>query len=201
MESRVREQFLRSALKALGEHGYEDLDYKLLGRGGDLGTAELEDEFGDLDDCLFEAYRSLSGRLVAIAKAPCEEGLAWPERVRRSLVALLGELANDPTMALVVIRSFPAIRPAAYRLYVELLDSFAGLLEEGRSLATVAEELPAEVELLGVGAAEAIVFAEIDAGRGGELPSILPEVLFSVLVPFIGPEAAAEEMRSASVAG
>jgi hypothetical protein len=55
------------------------------------------------------------------------------------------------------------------------------------------------VELLAVGAAEAIIFGEVDAGRAGRLPQMLPEILFSVLVPFMGPDRAADEMRTASM--
>ena len=71
-------------------------------------------------------------------------------------------------------------------------------VSEGREHAPVAEELPGEVELLALGAAEAIIFAEIDAGRAERLPAKMPEILFSVLVPFIGPQRAAEEMRTAA---
>jgi hypothetical protein len=58
--------------------------------------------------------------------------------------------------------------------------------------------LPADVELLAVGAAESLIFAEVDAGRAERLPSMLPEILFCVLVPFLGPDLAGDEMRSAA---
>jgi hypothetical protein len=51
--------------------------------------------------------------------------------------------------------------------------------------------------MLAVGAAEAIVFEEIEAGRAAQLPALAPAILFSVLVPFLGPEAASAEMQKA----
>jgi hypothetical protein len=71
-------------------------------------------------------------------------------------------------------------------------------MKEGREYSEVEEELPGEVELLAVGAAEAIIFGEVDAGRAERLPKMMPEILFSILVPFLGPDRAAEEMRSAA---
>jgi len=59
-------------------------------------------------------------------------------------------------------------------------------------------ELPREVEMFAVGAAEAIIFEEIEAGRAAQLPVLAPAILFSVLVPFVGPEAASAEMERAS---
>jgi hypothetical protein len=56
-------------------------------------------------------------------------------------------------------------------------------------------ELPAEMELFAVGAAETILFEEIEAGRAAQLPALTPAILFSLLVPFLGPEAASAEMR------
>jgi hypothetical protein len=116
------------------------------------------------------------------------------------LERLLSEIAAHPAIARAVIRSFPGIRPATYQRYVELLSRLVPLMAEGRQYSEVEEELPGEVELLAVGAAEAIIFGEVDAGRTERLPEMMPEILFSVLVPFMGPDRAADEMRIASAA-
>ena len=51
--------------------------------------------------------------------------------------------------------------------------------------------------MLAVGAAEAIVFEEIEAGRAARLPALGPAILFSILVPFLGPDGASAEMKTA----
>ena len=110
----------------------------------------------------------------------------------------MAELACRPGLARVLTRSFPAIGPAAHARYQAFVEGFAPLLEEGRELSGMGAELPAEVELLAAGAAEAIVFEEIEAGRVESLPALGPAILFSVLVPFLGPEAASAEMARAA---
>jgi hypothetical protein len=55
--------------------------------------------------------------------------------------------------------------------------------------------------LLALGAAEAIVLEEVEAGRTEGLPALAPAILFSRLVPFLGPEEAAAEMRRAEREG
>ncbi|MGN6557065.1 MAG: hypothetical protein ACTHLH_03535, partial [Solirubrobacterales bacterium] len=82
-----------------------------------------------------------------------------------------------------------------------LLQRFVPFMQEGRGYSEMDEELPSEVELLAVGAAESIIFGEVEAGRAERLPAMMPEILFSVLVPFIGPGRAADAMRSASAFG
>jgi AcrR family transcriptional regulator len=202
MESGRRPALLDAALVELGEKGYAGIELEaILDRAG-ASRAEFEAEFGgELDSCLFAAYEELTGDLVARSCAVCETDLEWPERVRRGLAVLLEAIAENPRKARLVTRTFPAIRPAAYERYTAFLGSFTPYLREGREYSGVEEELPGEVELMAVGAGESLIFGEVDAGRAAQLPEMLPEILFSVLVQFMGPERAAEEMRSAATAG
>jgi AcrR family transcriptional regulator len=162
-----------------------------------ISKADFEAEFADKDACLFAAYEQLTERLARKTTEGCSLGEEWPQRVRCGLEALLEELAAQPPMARVAIRAFPSIGPEARARYQAFVESFAPLLGEGREFSGMDEELPAEVEMLAVGAAEAIVFEEIEAGRAAQLPALGPAILFSVLVPFLGPEAASAEMEKA----
>jgi AcrR family transcriptional regulator len=184
-------------LSELDERGYDALGVADVLDGAGVSRADFEAEFADKDACLFAAYEQLTERLARRTTEGCGLGGEWPARVRGGLEALLEELAAAPALARVAIRAFPAIGPEARARYQELVEGFAPLLREGRQLSGAGEELPAEVEMLAVGAAEAIVFEEIEAGRAAQLGALAPEILFSVLVPFLGPEAASAEMQRA----
>jgi AcrR family transcriptional regulator len=194
-----REALLQSLLLELDQHGHEALELRSVCDRAGISEAEFEAEFGDLKKGLFAAYECLSDRLLRRARSGYAKESAWPEKVRSGLAAVLSAIAENPRLAGVATRGFPSIGPAAYRLYVDLIERFAALMAEGRDSAAVEEQLPAEVELLAVGAAESLIFAEIDAGNAVRLPAMLPDILFSLLVPFLGPERAAEEMQSAAL--
>ena len=198
MEGARREALLMAMLSELGEKGYGETSIERACEVAGISVAEFEAEFGDMDTCLFAAYDHLADRILTQATAGCEAGDPWPERIRAGLIALLALVASDPEMARVMTRSFPGVRPATYQCYVELLERFLPFMKEGREYSEVEEELPIEVEMLAIGAAEAIIFSEVDAGRSAGLPAMAPEILFSVLVPFMGPDRAADEMRAAS---
>lgn len=200
MESDRRDVLLMAMLDELVNHGYREASVARARRLAGVSAEEFEVEFEDKDACLFAAYEHLGQRVVRTASAECGRERPWPERVRSGLEALLAELAAAPRMAQAITRSFPGIRPSTYKRYVELLSRFEPFMAEGREYAEVEEELPDEVELLAVGAAEAIIFGEVDAGRAERLPAMMPEILFSVLVPFMGPDRAADQMRSAAAA-
>lgn len=160
----------------------------------------LHDDDGAGDAALFEAYRRLTDRVTTMALGACDEADPWPERVRSGLEALLGLLSAEPRVATLLTRGFPGIDAETYRCYVELLARFVPAMRAGRDYAEIDQALPDSVELLAVGAAEALIFSEVDAGRAEGLPQRLPEILFTILVPFIGPERASEEMQSAAAA-
>lgn len=199
MDAERRDALLRAMLDELVAQGYREASVERAQRAARVSAAEFAAEFGDKDGCLFAAYDQLADRVVAKATAECDAGDPWPDRVRAGLETLLSELAAEPELARAITRAFPGIRPAAYERYVDLLSRFEPFMAEGRSYSEVDEELPGEVELLAVGAAEAIIFGEVDAGRTDRLPRMLPEILFSVLVPFMGPDRAADEMRSTTI--
>jgi AcrR family transcriptional regulator len=200
MDPGRRDALLEAILSELAEKGYGELSLERVLSASGCSEAEFEAEFADKDACLFAAYDYLTGKVVEKATGSCEAGEHWPGRVRSGLSAVLGQLAAEPEMAMVMIRAFPGVRPAFYERYVDFLSRLTPYMREGREFSGLDEELPAEVELLAVGSAESIIFGELDAGRAERLPALMPEILFSILVPFIGPDRAADEMRSASAA-
>lgn len=198
MEPSRREALFQAMLEELVQRGYREMSVARAREETGVSTEEFEAEFGDKDECLFATYDWLTEQVLERAGAGCEGGEPWPDRVRSGLVTLLDEFAARPDVAKAVMRAFPGIRPSAYERYVALLSRFVPLMREGREYSESNDELPTEVELLAVGAAEAIIFTEVEAGRTQSLPRLMPEILFSVLVPFLGPDRAADEMRLAA---
>jgi hypothetical protein len=195
-----RERLLGAMLEEMVEKGPDGAEVEAALRRVAFDGEEWLAEFLDRDSCLFAAYGQLTERLARKSAEGCSLGEDWPQRVHCGLEALLEELAGAPAVAQLLIRTFPAISPEARARYQEFVESFAPLLQGGREHSGMGAELPAEVEMLAVGAAEAIVFEEIEAGRAAQLPALAPAILFSVLVPFLGPEAASVEMGRASKA-
>jgi AcrR family transcriptional regulator len=198
MDPLALEALFGAILDELADKGYAAWSLTAVAGAVGLRKAEVEAEFADKDACLFAAHERVSSELVERARGGCEDGYEWPQRVHRGLCAVLEMLAARPRIAVALTQSFPAIGPAAYRRYCELIEAFVPLLREGREFSGAEAELPSEVELLAAGAAEALIFGAVEAGRTEELPEMGPEILFSVLVPFIGPQRAAEEMHEAA---
>jgi hypothetical protein len=195
-----RARLLEAMLEELVVKGYREAEVEGAVERAHLGRREEWARlFVDKDACLVAAFEQLTGQLRTAIVEGCASGRDWPGRVAGGLRVLLATLAARALMAEALARSFPAIGPEALTRYHDFVESLAPLLAEGREFSGIGGELPGEVELLAVGAAEAIVFEQIQAGRTSGLTALGPEILFSVLVPFLGPAAAAAEMEKARV--
>jgi AcrR family transcriptional regulator len=203
MEPAVREQLLELMLDELGEKGRKGISLPDVLARADVSEADFAAEFDDLDACLDVAYDQLTARIERAVRLGCAGAWppgadpGWPDRVRAGLEALLAELTDDPLRARTLIRAYPSLGNRAQVRYQSFVNRFGPLLTGGREFSGAADQLPASVEMLAVGAAEAIVFEEVASGRAEGLPKLLPSILFSVLVPFLGPAAAAAEMEKA----
>jgi len=142
------------------------------------------------------AYDAVVKRLFAEIDGRCDPGREWLERVRGGLTAIVELLALEPELARSAALEAIAAGAEARRRHWSAVSRFAEYLVEGRELAG-GRELPASTSLMAAGAVSGLIFEELLAERGAELPALLPDLLFAMLVPYVGPRAAAAEMRRA----
>jgi AcrR family transcriptional regulator len=205
MEPAVRERLEETMLGELGEKGREGLSLATVLSEVGVSEGEFAGEYGGIEACLDAAYERLTMQLDAAGRVGCATGgqmlplreTEWPTRVRGGLEAILSELADRPALARALTRAYPSLGPSRQARYQEFVGSFASQLRVRREMGGIDGELPENVDSLAVGAAEAIIFEEISSGRTEQLPAMGSSILFSILVPFLGPIAAAAEMEKA----
>jgi AcrR family transcriptional regulator len=205
MEPAVRERLHEAVLAELGSKGRDGVGLAEVLRSAEVGEEEFAAEYADLDALIDAAYERLTIQLDAAVQVGCATGgdwfgasrPEWPQRVRAALEALLAELAANPAAAQALTTAYPSLGPAQQARYQAFVESFARALRVRREMGGLVDGLPGEVDLLAVGAAEAIVAEEIASGRTEELPAMVPSILFSVLAPYLGPAEAIAEMEKA----
>ena len=152
--------------------------------------------FESKEDCFLAAYDVLLENLLGEATESFESvpGAPWAERIAAALEALLEHLSRHPDEARFAIVEVLAAGPKALARRDAALRQFTGFLESGRSETTV--ELPGITSLAVAGGINELLYSEILHGAAGRLPSRLPDLMFWVTLPFLGPaEAAAERDR------
>jgi AcrR family transcriptional regulator len=195
-----RERVLRSMIRSVAERGYAGTAVSEVIERAGVPPAIFDRLFTDKDDCVLAAYDWAVEPILERVATAYDLGAAssWSEGVRGGLEALLEAIAEQPDTARMALVEVPPISPDAHARYRATLERLASLLRGGREYLGEDEEPPPQVELMAVGGAEVILVDEVSAGRADQLPARMPEILFAVLVPYLGPEDAAAEMHAAA---
>ena len=189
-----REAILLATIAVVGRKGYREATVAdVIGEAG-VSRAAFEEHFEEKHDCFLAAYDMAIERLVTEIDGGCDRRKSWLERVREGLRTIVELFALEPELARIAVVEATTAGPDARRRHWDAISGFTKYLVEGQGLAG-GRELPASISLMSAGAVSGLIFEELLAGRPAELPALLPDLLFAALVPYIGPRAAAAEMR------
>jgi AcrR family transcriptional regulator len=191
------DRILWATVRLASEKGFDSVRVFDVIERAEVSRSNFYELFDSRDECLFAAYERVLDVLFSYVARAYEGDEPWPVKMRRALGACLEACSVEPEVTRMATVEVPAARPEAQRRYGETLMRFVPLLTEGRRYREPGGDLPSDLELMAVGGAEAIIHEEVVADRTEDLPAKLPDVLFTVLAPYIGPEAAAAEAHRA----
>lgn len=188
---------LEAMVRVAAAKGYEATTADDVIEAAGVSRETFDATFVGKEGCFLEAYDAVIDVLVAHVTSAFEStvGQPWPDRIAAGLRALVGLLASEHDIARMAMVEVTAVGEDARIRYRAALGRFTYFLEEGRAYSSQGDELPSDTARFAIGGATSLIFDEIRAGRGPELRRILPDLLFAVLMPYIGPEAAEDEMR------
>jgi AcrR family transcriptional regulator len=187
---------LREALLDLcAERSYADLELgDVIERAG-LDRAAFESHYADLDACFTAVLGEVYAEFFASAQEALSGETGWRDRMRATAYALLRFLRRDDRVAHLAAVEAQQGGEEAQRLFLETFNRLVDLIDEGSAEAS-GPDSPSRATALGVGG---VVFARIqEAVAGGELglgEEEIPELMYGAVFPYLGAEAAAEELR------
>lgn len=183
-----RQPILEATIRAVGRKGYEATSVADVVAEAGASRATFYKYFDDKRDCFLAAYEVAVGRVLEVAVDGCERSLPWPQPVREGLAAVIDLFAADPALARVALVEGPAAGDEARRRHWAAIRELSRLADQGRG---PRPRLPANTALMAVSGVAALIFDELREGHAAELSRRLPELEFALLVPFLGPKAAA----------
>jgi AcrR family transcriptional regulator len=189
-------QRLRDALLDLcAERGYANLELAELLQRAELDQAAFDRHFADLDACFTAVLGEIYAEFFASAQEALSGERGWRDRMRATGYALLRFLRRDARVAHLAAVEAQEGGEAAQRLFLETFNRLVDLIDEGSAEAS-GPDSPSRATALGVGG---VMFARIqEAVAEGELAlgeEEIPELMYAAVFPYLGAEAAAEELR------
>lgn len=189
VERSQRERLLAAVVRVTVAKGYESMTVAdILGEAG-VGRESFYELFDDKLDCMLAAHKLLVDDLEErVREVYIDEG-PWPRRIREALSVTLDWFAADPDVARFTLVELSTVGPAFRPTFQAEFARAISLLEEGMGEDGPEPEL-AQANALAVSAVLARIYEEIVIGRAAELPRLLPDLTYELLVPFVGEDEA-----------
>lgn len=189
-----RERLIVAMLNAAADLGYLETNVQdVIDRAG-VSRPTFYEHFSNKEDCFLAAFDTSAGRLrKKLEFAVRRGGDVWRDRVRYSLEALLRFACREPDTARVLVVEARAASAAAVRRRVELMDELAkGLHSQAQELLPGADSQTVVTASGIVGGVEALLYSRLCKQEYDQLESLLPSLMYFVVLPYEGHEAASE---------
>jgi AcrR family transcriptional regulator len=189
-----RSRLLAGALDAIEEHGYAQMTVAQITRRSRVSRRTFYELFEDREACLLALLDDALASIAEDLAAADLGGLAWRERVRGGLWAILRFCDREPALARVLVDQSLHGGPRAIERRDEINARLAAILDEGRlESARAAQCSPLTAEGL-VGAAVGIAGSRLlRGGRREPLAGLLGELMSVIVLPYLGTAAARRE--------
>src|ERR1044072_6045240 len=187
-----RDRFFEGVAVPCVENGADAVTLEALADRSGLSEARFAEIFGEqagIEECMLAAETAIVGDVIGTISATyAADRYEWDSGLQRML-AVLELLAANPSKAYFGQITARIAGP-------ELREAEAGTR---RVLASVVDRLrssapectaPAGTASAVIGGASALIRVEIAAGRAEELPQLLPGIVYSVTVAYLGQELA-----------
>lgn len=194
-EEARRQRILEAMIESCAEKAYATTTIAdIVGRAG-ISRTTFYKRFASKRACFDAALASCMAELEAAAAAARARSESPSDAVREAGASMLGLMASKPALAQLVVGDAVSVEPAIVERYRSLLiRALEGLwYEAGDDPGGPRAASPA----LAFGRVQALILNQIAAGRTGQLPALLPEIVYISLLPFAGH---AEAMRQAELA-
>jgi AcrR family transcriptional regulator len=189
-----RRRLLDAMTAVAAERGYHETGIAEVIAAAGVSRRTFYEQFAGKDECFAAAYGEQIDRLLAIAMSAFAGDGSWPTRLRAALTALCGALAADPVAARVCFVEALDAGPVTSERRREALRGLLPLFEDAPGDALEVLSFADSLAIGRLGDLSEVLRAEIAADATATLPRLVPELAYMLVLPFLGPERAIQEL-------
>jgi AcrR family transcriptional regulator len=191
-----RERVYDGLVRTVAEHGYANASVSDICRASGVTRPTFYEHFETKEGAFLAAYRHGNAVMFTLVRQAHAAEPTWAAATRSSLHVLLDLLASVPAFATAAVVEIEALGPVGRRARADQLAGFEPFFRS-------APPTPPDVdrrELIQsvVGGVHSTLFRYIACGRTSELPTLLPSLVYYVMAPFAGRQAALHARHEAA---
>ncbi len=186
-----RDRLLDAMAQSCAEKRYAEVSVADIVASARVSRSTFYEIFPDKESCFLAAYDAILGRFVTeVIKACQAPELTWPEQIELGIEASLDFLAAEPAFARMCIVDMFSAGPSALERYLSAVRLIAAFVDGGRLQMPDRADVPESIGTMAVNGAAVVIRAEIVSERTQDLPRVGPDLLYSLLVPYMDREEA-----------
>jgi AcrR family transcriptional regulator len=190
-----RQRILSAVADVTSVAGYRAMSVEDILVTAGISRRTFYEHFTNKDDAFLAAYDAVLAQLMTAVRAAVEREEPAVDRLRAGLAAFLDFIAREPGFARMCVVEALAAGSEAVNRRNAAMAAFARILDENaRALGTRLHPPELTAETI-VGGIFEVIYTRIVRGEIRELPRLLPDLMYSVVLPYAGPEAALSEYQ------
>lgn len=192
---RLYEQLIAAMVRVSAAKGYAETRVEDVIEEARVSRFTFYECFSNKEDCFLAAQEAICSRIESGLTRPLPGRQPWTERMLARLRAALELLGENADLAQVALIEVFAAGPEARARYRVMLDRLGGCLEQGRPAPPGIA--PATLATMSIGAAVGLLVDELRSDSEPDFARLAPDLYFSLLMPYVGPEEASEATNAA----
>jgi AcrR family transcriptional regulator len=190
-----RERILSAVADVTSVAGYREMSVEDVIVTAGVSRRTFYEHFKNKDDAFLAAYDAVLAQLLSAVQEAFEREEHGADKLRAGLAAFLDFIAREPAFARMCIVEALAAGTDAVNRRNAAMDTFARILDENaRALGTPMHPPHLTAETI-VGGIYEVIYTRVVRGEIRELPRLLPDLMYSVVLPYAGPDAALAEYQ------
>jgi AcrR family transcriptional regulator len=195
VKANQRQRILDAVADVVSFVGYQAMSVEDVIATAGVSRRTFYDHFASKDDAFLTAFDVIGAKLVDHVQSAYNASKTFDEGIVACLAAFLEFVASEPQYADMCIVEALAAGPAAIERRNAVMRAFGQLLNAGAETVPGGIRPPELVAETIVGGIYEIVYSRVLQGRTSELPTLLPDLAYSIMVPYLGHDAAEREVE------
>jgi AcrR family transcriptional regulator len=200
VERNQRERMLDAVADVVSFKGYVAMSVEDIVSAAGVSRRTFYDQFESKETAFLEAFDQVGGELLARVGAAYEQSAGFPEGVIACLREFLEFNATEPRYADMCIVEVLAAGTEAIQRRNRVMKALAQLVQRGAETMRNGLRPPELTAETVIGGIYEVVYSRVLAGLASELPQLLPDLAYSMMLPYLGNQAAAREVHRLTAA-
>ena len=184
------EQIQLAAVRVVAAKGYHDTGVRDICAEANISARSFHEHFSGKQEAVFSAVEAGVDRVMGFCQEVYKSSPSWPDAIWDGMQAYVEWTRNEPAFARTGIVELLSVGPAAIELMRSLMDVFSIFLTPGYELldpsAAGSLDQPVTQRFF------ELIYLHITQHSTETVPTILPELVRTILTPFMGPAATEE---------